>query len=117
MAAVDNKHQLQILAVNLSEGKSKRTGNDWRMHKAQCVMQGPDGSVQVGELLLPKSMAHVPPGKYLAEFELGINYDRLVVPVLTQLHPSDPATKSAFAAATAAAGGTPPAPVARPAAQ
>lgn len=87
MAAVDNKHLIEIIAVNKSGGISKKTGNPWEMYKAQCVVKGPDSSVQVGELNLPKHLIETAPGKYLAEFELGVNFDLKVVPVITALHP------------------------------
>jgi hypothetical protein len=87
MAAVDNKHLIEILAVNKAGGISKKTGNPWEMHKAQCVIKGPDNGVQIGELNLPKNLIETKPGKYLAEFELGVNMDLKVVPIITVLHP------------------------------
>jgi hypothetical protein len=87
MSAVDNKHLLEILAVNLQKGISKKTGNPYEIYKAQCVVKGPDQSIQVGELNLPKHLKETTPGKYLAEFELGVNVERLLVPVITNLHP------------------------------
>jgi hypothetical protein len=99
MSAVDNKHLIEILAVNKSNGIAKKTGNPWEMWKAQCVVKGPDQSIQIGELNLPKSLTDTAPGKYLAEFELGVNFDRMVIPMITKLHPFDGATKASSPAA------------------
>lgn len=86
MPAVDNKHLIEILVVNESNGVSKKSGQPWRMFRAQCIVRGPDNSVQIGELNLPDALSKTPPGKYLAEFELGVNFERLVVPRITALH-------------------------------
>ncbi len=107
MAAVDNKHLIEIVGINIQSGKSKKTGNDYAIHKAQCVVRGPDQSVQIGELNLPKEIAEkTTPGKYLAEFELGVSFERLVVPRITALHawgePGAPKAPSSTAAAAAA---------------
>jgi hypothetical protein len=87
MSAVDNKHLIQILAVNKSSGISNKTGKPWEMWKAQCVVNGPDSSIHVGELSLPTALRETTPGKYLAEFELGVNYDLKVIPLIVKLHP------------------------------
>ncbi|MDO9421056.1 MAG: hypothetical protein Q7T66_10365 [Herminiimonas sp.] len=87
MSAVDNKHLIEIIAVNKESGIAKRTGNPWEMHKAQCVVRGPGNSVQIGELILPKDLANTTPGTYLAEFELAVSFERIVVPRITVLHP------------------------------
>ncbi|WP_293781260.1 hypothetical protein [uncultured Oxalicibacterium sp.] len=87
MAAVDTKHLINIIAVNKDSGISKRTQQPWEMYKAQCVVRGPDNSVKIGELILPKSLAETTPGDYLAEFELDVSFERVVVPRITALHP------------------------------
>lgn len=88
MSAIDSKHLIEIIAINVQSGTAKKTGNPYAIHKAQCVVRGPDNSVQIGELNLPKELAEkTPPGKYLAEFELGVSFERLVVPRITSLHP------------------------------
>lgn len=99
MAAIDNKHLINIIAVNKDSGISKRNGTPWEMHKAQCVVRGPDNSTKIGELILPKALADTPPGDYLAEFELDVSFERVVVPRITALHPHG---KTAQAAAPAA---------------
>lgn len=87
MSAIDNKHLLNIVAVNKESGIAKKTGNPWEMHKAQCVVTGPDGSTKIGELMLPKALADTPPGRYLAEIQLAVSFERLVVPQIIALHP------------------------------
>lgn len=101
MAAVDNKHMIEILAVNPESGVSKKTGMPWQMYKAQCVIKGPDNSIKIGELNLNSSMKDTAPGKYLAEFELGVNFDNKVIPLLTKLHPFGDAGKAVPAAPSA----------------
>ncbi len=87
MSAIDNKHEIEIVAINIQSGISKKTGQPFAIPKAQCVVSGPDGSKQIGELNLPKEIAATTtPGKYLAEFELAVSYERLVVPRIVSLH-------------------------------
>ena len=87
MSAIDSKHLIEIIAVNKESGIAKKSGNPWEMHKAQCIVRGPDGVVKIGELILPKTMADTPPGKYLAGFELDVSFERVVVPRIVELHP------------------------------
>lgn len=102
MAAVDNKHLIEILAVNEEGGVSKKTGNPWKMYKAQCVIKGPDNAIKIGELNLSDKMKDTAPGKYLAEFELGVSFENKVIPLLTKLHPFDQAVKAASPVSPAA---------------
>lgn len=101
MSAIDNKHLINILAINTDTGISKKTGNAWSMPKAQCVVTGPDGVVKIGELILPKALAETKPGQYLAEFELDVSFDRVVVPRITALHPFAAKTAQPVQPATA----------------
>jgi hypothetical protein len=94
MSAIDNKHLINIVAVNKESGIAKKTGNPWEMNKAQCVVTGPDGSTKIGELMLPKALADTQPGRYLAEFQLAVSFERLVVPQIIALHPYNPAEKT-----------------------
>lgn len=99
MSAVDNKHLIEILAVNPEGGVSKKTGLPWQMYKAQCVIKGPDNSIKIGELNLSDKMKDTAPGKYLAEFELGVSFENKVIPLLTKLHPYGDTAKPAPAPA------------------
>ncbi len=87
MSAIDNKHLIEIVSVQESSGVSRKTGNPWKMYRAQCVVTGGDSGAKVGELLLPDSLKDTEPGKYLAEFQLDVSFERLVVPRITALHP------------------------------
>lgn len=101
MAAIDNKHLIDILAINQSSGVSSKSGKAWEMFRAQCVISGPDSSMKIGELLLPRDLKETIPGRYLAEFELDVSFDRLVIPRITALHPHNsgkPVAKPAEAA-------------------
>jgi hypothetical protein len=86
MSAIDHKHLVEILSIIRANGISKKTGNPWEMYKAQCIVRGPDGVTKIGELVLPKALIDTPPGKYLAEFELDVSFERVVVPVVVNLH-------------------------------
>ncbi|BEV16823.1 hypothetical protein HBDW_36110 [Herbaspirillum sp. DW155] len=35
---------------------SRKTGNPWKMYRAQCVVTGGDNGAKVGELVLPDSL-------------------------------------------------------------
>lgn len=86
MSAIDNKHLIEIVSIQESSGISRKTGNPWKMYRAQCVVTGGDSGAKVGELLLPDSLKDTAPGKYLAEFQLDVSFERLVVPRITALH-------------------------------
>lgn len=86
MSAIDNKHLVEIIAINKESGIAKKSGNPWEMWKAQCIVRGPDGVTKIGELILPKTLTNTAPGKYLAEFELDVSFERVVVPRITALH-------------------------------
>jgi len=106
MSAIDNKHLIDIVGISHASGISKKSGNAWEMYRAQCVVSGPDNAVKVGELLLPNALKDTAPGRYLAEFELDVSFDRLVVPRITALHPhgsGKPVAKPADGAKAAAA--------------
>ena len=93
MSAIDNKHLIDIVAINQSSGVSAKSGKAWEMFRAQCVVSGPDNSTKIGELLLPRDLKETIPGRYLAEFELDVSFDRLVVPRITALHPHNSGSK------------------------
>lgn len=87
MAAIDNKHLIEIISINVRSGVARASGRPYEIHEAQCVIHGPDGAKAVGQLNLPKLLADsTKPGRYLAEFELAVSMDRMVVPRVTVLH-------------------------------
>ena len=88
MSAIDNAHLLEIIAITHKTGPSKsKPGTDYSLYLAQCVLRGPDNDVKIGELLLNKELAlTTTPGTYLAEFVLGVDMERRIVPRITKLH-------------------------------
>lgn len=94
--------KIQILKVNdLRTGKSVKTGKDWQMQDAECILINDDGTIgAVGVLQLPKTLLgdKAPTvGLYTASFALNAGIDRKINAVLTAL------TKLAPAAAPKAA--------------
>ena len=88
---------LEILVVNTKTGKSKKTGNDYSIPEAQCVLRNDDGTVAaVGVLVIPKHLEETAkPGQYTGSFALeaatfGENQGRIVAK-LTGLTPLPPA--------------------------
>jgi len=76
---------LEILVINTKAGKSKKTGNDYSIPEAQCVLRNDDGSVAaVGVLVIPKKLEDVAkPGVFTGSFALeaasyGENQGRIV---------------------------------------
>ena len=85
---------IQILKLNeLREGKSKSTGNDYKMQDAECLLLNDDGSVnEVGVLMVPKEMlGKVQVGVHSATFALRASKardaGRRIEAVLTGLSP------------------------------
>jgi hypothetical protein len=86
--SIDNMHMIEVLAVNVQSGTSKKTGNGYTLYKAQCVIHGPNQSLQIGELFLKEEIAKgVVPGKYLADCELYVNFDREVALRVVAMQP------------------------------
>lgn len=85
---------LEILLITNKSGKAKKTGNDYSINEAHCVLRNDDGTPgAVGVLVIPKKLEEVAkPGlKYTASFALeaaayGENQGRIVA-VLTGLTP------------------------------
>ncbi|WP_454903229.1 cellulose synthase [Variovorax gossypii] len=88
---------LEILVINTKTGKSKKTGNDYSIPEAQCVLRNDDQSVAaVGVLVIPKHLEdQAKPGLFTGSFALeaatfGENQGRIVAKLvgLTPLPPS-----------------------------
>ena len=82
--------KLQILKGNEARtGKSVKTGRDWAMQDAECILINDDGTIaSVGVLQLPKTlMGDKAPalGLYTASFALNAGIDRKINAVLTAL--------------------------------
>ena len=77
------KNTIQILHVTVVAGRSKKTGNDYDMRMAQCIVHKPNretGVIEplIGELVLPEQFKATVPGLYEVEFEVSISQDKRV---------------------------------------
>lgn len=77
------KNTIQILHVSKIAGRSKKTGNDYDMRMAQCIVHKANretGVIEplIGELVLPERFKDVEPGTYEVEFEVSISQDKRV---------------------------------------
>lgn len=103
------KNTIQILHVTVVAGTSRKTGNNYDMRMAQCIVHKPNrdtGVIEplVGELVLPERFKDTPPGTYEVEFEVSISREKRVE---SQVASITPIPSNARAAA--------PAPVTQPA--
>ena len=64
---------LEILVINVKSGKSKKSGNDYSIPEAQCILRNDDGSAAaVGVLVIPKALEDVAkPGIFTGSFALN----------------------------------------------
>jgi len=86
------KSKIQILHVSVVAGRSKKTGNDYDMRMAQCIVHKINrdtGVVEplVGELVLPERFKETPPGVYEVEFEVSISQQKRVESQVCSLVP------------------------------
>lgn len=88
---------LEILMISNKSGKAKKTGNDFSINEAHCVLRNDDGSPgAVGVLVIPKILEAVAkPGMFTGSFALqaatfGENQGRIVAALvgLTPVPPS-----------------------------
>jgi hypothetical protein len=86
MAAIDSKNKLQLLEIFKKSDVSRKTGLPYTITQGQFVVHTPTG-IRVGTLSMRGDLAETPPGDYLAEFELGIDFDNKIVPLISKLHP------------------------------
>lgn len=89
--SVDSKHRVRIVSVNTLDFRSKKTGDPGQMKLAQCIVtsetEDKGEQIVVGELLLPKHLADVTPGDYLADFELSVDMNKRIGARLLSLIP------------------------------
>lgn len=105
------KNVIEILHVSQVAGRSKKTGNDYDMRMAQCIVHKVNrdtGVIEplIGELVLPERFKETPPGKYEVEFEVSISQDKRVG---SQVYSITPVVAAARAPAPAAASASAPA--------
>lgn len=86
------KNTIQILHVTVVAGRSKKTGNDYDMRMAQCIVHkrnATTGEIEplVGELVLPERFKETKPGTYEVEFEISISQDKRVGSVVSSIEP------------------------------
>jgi hypothetical protein len=82
------KSNLEILSVEEKSGVSKKSGSAYNIRTAHVILDSDEGR-QVGVLNLPKDMVKPNPGKYVAEFGIGVDFQsRQVTGRLISLHPA-----------------------------
>jgi hypothetical protein len=98
------KNTIQILHVSVVAGRSKKTGNDYDMRMAQCIVHKANretGVIEplIGELVLPERYKDTQPGTYEVEFEVSISQDKRVGSQVYSITPATPAARPAPAPA------------------
>lgn len=84
------KNIIQILYVAKVAGRSKKTGNDYDMRMAQCVVERNDPETGapaplIGELVLPEKFKDTQPGRYEVEFEVSVSQDKRIGSVVSSM--------------------------------
>ncbi|MBA5687247.1 hypothetical protein [Rugamonas apoptosis] len=102
------KSTIQILHVVQNAGRSKKTGNDYDMRLAQCIVQKVNrdtGEISplIGELLLPQQYKDIQPGTYEVEFEVSISSEKRVGSQVATITPIGAAPAKASAPSAQAA--------------
>ena len=97
------KSRVTILHIAVNAGRSKKTGNDYDMRMAQCIVHKPNretGVIEplIGELLLPKKYQDIPVGEYDVEFEVSIGMDKRIG---STVHSIEPAVQARVASQSA----------------
>ncbi len=73
--------KLTILAINTRSGRSIKTGRDYTMHEAQCVItaqrEGQEPQINVGTVMVADSLKDTPQGDYLPEFGTRVRDGRI----------------------------------------
>jgi hypothetical protein len=85
-----NKQKLTILEVAHRSGISKKTGNAWAMHEAQCILEQEDTEgkkIVVGTINLPDVLKDCAPGDYLADFSFFKSMEGKLEPRVVSLVP------------------------------
>lgn len=86
------KNIIQVLFVAKVAGRSKKTGNDYDMRMAQCVVErfnAETGAPEplIGELVLPEKFKDTQPGRYEVEFEVSVSQDKRIGSVVSSMVP------------------------------
>jgi hypothetical protein len=106
------KNIINILYVNQVAGRSAKTGRDYDLRMAQCVVEKTDENGNptplIGELVLPEKFKDTAPGRYEVTFEVSVSQDKRIGSVVSAMVPA-PAAGRASAPAPAAVAATAPA--------
>lgn len=91
------KAKIEIINVVQVAGTSRKTGNDYDIRNAQCVVRDADpktGEVapKIGVLSLPVRFKDSPRGVYLVEFDAAVNQQGRIVSEVADIQPWDAAT-------------------------
>lgn len=84
------KSIIQVFYTQVNAGRSKKTGNDYDMRMAQCMVELTNAETGeptplVGVLLLPEKYKDISPGRYEVEFEIAVGRDQRIVPVVSSM--------------------------------
>lgn len=94
------KAKIEIIHVVQVAGTSRKTGNDYDIRNAQCVVRDADpetGVVQpkIGVLSLPARFKDLPKGVYQVEFDAAVGSNGRIVSEVADIQPWDAANSSA----------------------
>lgn len=100
------KNIIQIIGVNKVAGRSKKTGNDYDMRMAQCIVERNDPETGmpaplIGELVLPEKFKDTAPGRYEVEFEVSVSQDKRIGAQVASMVPAPLGRSPASAPAVA----------------
>ncbi|GJI96192.1 hypothetical protein RugamoR57_29100 [Duganella caerulea] len=92
--------KIEIIHVVQVAGTSRKTGNDYDIRNAQCVVRDPDpetGEVQprIGVLSLPVRYKDLPKGVYRVEFDAAVATNGRIVSEVADIKPWDAAAAGA----------------------
>jgi hypothetical protein len=90
------KAKIEIVHVVQVAGTSRKTGNDYDIRNAQCVVRDPDpetGEVKpkIGVLSLPARFKELPRGVYQVEFDAAVGQNGRIVSEVADIRPWDAA--------------------------
>jgi hypothetical protein len=102
------KNIIQIIGVNKVAGRSKKTGNDYDMRMAQCIVERNDPETGapaplIGELVLPEKFKDTAPGRYEVEFEVSVSQDKRIGAQVASMVPVSAGRVASAVAASAPA--------------
>jgi hypothetical protein len=101
------KNIIQILYVAKVAGRSKKTGNDYDMRMAQCIVERLDENGApaplIGELVLPEKFKDTAPGRYEVTFEVSVSQDKRIGSVVSTMTPVSSQTRAPAPVAAASA--------------